>query len=79
MTNGRKNYKIRRDDPRNIVNRIDRFAREGETTADTFARLLDEAGVSKNLRCAECDSAVQTHVRDPDGTVLCLDCAGVSE
>jgi len=79
MTDGRKNYKIPRDDPRHVVNRIERFARDGETAADTFARLLDEAGVPEMLRCSDCGAAVQTHVRDEAGTVYCPECAGLGD
>lgn len=70
----RKSLKIRKP----TADRFERFQRDGESQTDALARLLDEAGVPEILRCAECGDAVQAHVRDGEGRIMCFDCAGIA-
>lgn len=69
----RKSLKIRQP----TAERFERFQREGESQTEALARLLDEVGVPEIIRCSECGTTLQTHVRDDEGRVLCFDCAGI--
>lgn len=59
--------------------RFERAMRDGETQTEALRRLLDEAGVPRQLRCSECGDVVADHVRDDDGGIYCFGCCDLPE